>query len=461
LVDEGEWGRVLSVYAPIFNSAGDAVGIIGCDFDAEALFSIINNSVIEHIVLASVVLAAGIIILLLFLRLIFNPLSKVSRILKEIAQGEGDLTRKIEVKMTKTGDVDEIGELSGYFNETLNKIKGLIVSIKNEAASLSETGSNLSASMEQTATAVNQITATILSIKSRVENQAAGVTETNETMRAIDSNIKALNGHVSNQAESVARSSAAIEQMIANINQVTSTLVKNAANVTGLSDAAQNGRQGLQAVTADISQIAEESAGLLEINAVMATIASQTNLLSMNAAIEAAHAGQLGQGFAVVADEIRKLAENSSAQSKTISSVLKRMHSGIEKIMQAATGVLERFEAINTAVTTVSTQEENIRAAMEEQNTGSRQILESIGQLNDITGLVKNAAAEMLTGAQQIITEGVNLESVTEEISGGISEMNIGAGEINSAVKDVNESSRRNKDSIDNLVFAVSRFKVE
>jgi len=259
----------------------------------------------------------------------------------------------------------------------------------------------------------------------------------------------------------VAQSSSAIEEMLANIQSVTQTLVKNVKNVKELTDSAEVGRSGLQDVAADIQEISRESEGLLEINSVMENIASQTNLLSMNAAIEAAHAGEAGKGFAVVADEIRKLAENSSEQSKTISTVLKKIKESIDKIIHSTENVLSKFEAIDSGVRIVAEQEESIRNAMEEQGEGSKQVLEAIGQVNEITQQVKDGSGEMLEGSKEIIHEGKNLEMVTQEITGGMNEMSIGADQINIAVNEVNGISVKNKESIDALVAEVSRFKVE
>jgi methyl-accepting chemotaxis protein len=179
----------------------------------------------------------------------------------------------------------------------------------------------------------------------------------------------------------------------------------------------------------------------------------------MNAAIEAAHAGEAGNGFAVVAEEIRKLAESSRKQSKTIVTVVKKIKSSIDKISRSSGNVLEKFEVLEGGIRTVSDQDESIRGAMEEQGAGSKQILEAIGQLNEITRQVKSGSIEMLEGSKEIISEGRNLEKATGEITGGISEMATSAGQISVVVNEANSISGENKEIIDNLVVAVLRFK--
>jgi methyl-accepting chemotaxis protein len=248
--------------------------------------------------------------------------------------------------------------------------------------------------------------------------------------------------------------------MLANIQSVTQTLFKNADNVKELLESAEVGRSGLQGVASDIQEIARESEGLLEINSVMQSIASQTNLLSMNAAIEAAHAGASGKGFAVVADEIRKLAENSGKQSKTISTVLKKIKSSIDKITVSTDNVLNKFEAIDSGIKVVAQQEENIRNAMEEQSEGSKQILHSIGSLNETTGNVRSGSQEMLEGSKEVIRESQNLERATQEITGGMNEMASGAEQMNIAINRVNELCVSNREQIDLLTKEVSRFKI-
>jgi methyl-accepting chemotaxis protein len=456
LVYQEGWGWLVSIYAPIRNSAGTIVGIAACDYDGQHLHDAIIANEKRQMIIGVISVLLGLMLLLYLLRQIFSPLSKINAILKEISMGEGDLTKRINIRSD-----DEIGKLANYFNMTLDKIRNLIVVIKGEAANLHNVGGDLASHMQQTAEAVHRIAANIEAVKRKVTNQSASVSQTGATMEQVTANIDKLGKNVEAQTASVSRSSSAIEEMLANIESVTQTLGRNAQSVQELIKVSDAGRGSLQKVTQDIQEIARESEGLLEINSVMENIASQTNLLSMNAAIEAAHAGETGKGFAVVAGEIRKLAESSAQQSKTISDVLKKIKNAIDIITVSTNTALEKFQAVDERVHAVSDQESVIHNAMEEQGHGSKRILEEVGRLNELTQMVKHGSAEMLKGSKEVIIESRNLEKVMVEISDNMNEMTSGAGQINIAVNQVETISKTNKDCIDTLFAEVSKFKVE
>jgi len=443
----------LAYYFPLRGAGGNPIGMFFLGLCQDASTAEVNSARRNTILLAILtVIVVGIVLSILTSR-ILRPIHLLTGTLKDTAQG--DLTKRLPEQGR-----DEISMASRSFNQTMEALGKMIGMVKQQAGALSEIGNNLASNMTETASSMNKIAANIQNTKGRVMNQSASVTQTNATMGQVTNNINKLNDNVENQTDAVSQAASSLEQVIANIQSVTATLGKNAANVKNLLESSETGRNSLQEVVSDIQEIARESEGLLEINAVMENIAGMTNLLSMNAAIEAARAGEAGKGFAVVAGEIRKLAENSSNQSNTIATVLKKIKDSVDKITRSTNNVLSKFEAIDMGVKTVAEQEEHIRHAMEEQSHGSKQVLTASVRVGDITQQVKGGALEMQEGSKEVIQESRNLEKVTQEITNGMNEMAVGAEQVNKAVNAVNDLTGRTRENITSLVQAVSQFKV-
>jgi len=451
LTKQGDWGWLISFYCPIKNSTGNIAGIIACDYDGESLHNTIVANERRQVIIGGISLSLGIMLSLFFMQMIFSPFNKINVILK--ALGEGDLTKKIDAVKD-----NEVGELLGYFNITVGKIRELIGTIKYRINGLNHTSFELSANMEKTSTAVEQITSNLDSMRELMVKQETGAQEAGKAVGNIKNNIDSLKEIIEEQTESVNMSSSAIEEMTANIHSVTQTLIENGKNVNVLTEASENGKTGLQLVAQEIKEIAHDSEGLLKINSVMKNIASQTNILSMNAAIEAAHAGATGRGFAVVADEIRKLAESSSEQSKTTAAMLKKIKTSIDNITKSSDEVLERFNAIDTSVKTVSIHEQNIRNAMEEQEVGGKQILESISRLRDITSSVKKGSDNMAESGETLIHDTDGFIKTSKETVEGMNEILKGINQINVTVSQVNEMSLENNKNFESLKHETEKF---
>jgi len=443
----------VAYYFPLLGAGGNPVGMFFIGISQEQSIATTLASLRNTILIGGVSLVFIAFVMFFFILRMVKPIAFLTQTLDHAANG--DLTKRLPEHGR-----DEIAKASRSFNKTMEELRKMIIAIKGQTGTLSDIGNDLASNMTETAAAMNEIAANIRSIKGKVINQSASVTQTNSTMEQVSSNINKLSEHVESQSTAVSEASSSIEQMLASIQSVTATLAKNAANVKQLQESAETGKSSLYEVASNIQEIAKESEGLMEINAVMENIASQTNLLSMNAAIEAAHAGDTGKGFSVVADEIRKLAESSGEQSKTIGDVLKKMKESIEKITRSTERVLSRFEVIDQGVKTVAEQEENIRNAMDEQNHGSKQILKSSGQVSNVTQQVKAGSVEMLEGSKEVIVESRNLEKLTYEITDGMNEMAVGAEQVNRAVNTVNDLTGKTKDNISFLVQSVSMFKV-
>lgn len=355
---------------------------------------------------------------------------------------------------------DEFGLLTNDLNTFYEITSSLIKSIKDSVNVSKMAADNVSTNMSETSSAIEEIMANIRSVKESVNDQAADVRECSETLSNMVISTNELSDSVNEQAGGVSNSSAAIEQMVANIRSVADILEKNAKTADELGSESEIGRNKINESVSLAGTILQQSAGLMEASSIIQTIASQTNLLAMNAAIEAAHAGDAGSGFAVVADEIRKLAEQSNNQGKTITSQLGELQNLIKRVTDNTKAVQTQFEVIFNLTGKVRQQDAVIKSAMEEQSAGSSQILQSLQEIKNATDTVKTNTNILIEGGHQMGEKMRLLSAATNEITNSMNEMAAGSNQITKSAELCLTSSNESNDSLNTLQQEVDLFKV-
>jgi len=426
-------------------------------------FSVANSQVngtsmtISYILIISCI--ANIAILLLISGFLIykelRPLQKVEAAVTQIASGNADLTKRIEVQSN-----NEIGAVVDGFNKFTDKMQSIVKELKKSKETLGLAGEKLHSSTDDTANSISMILNNIEGMNSRITNQSAGVEETASAVNQIASNIASLERMIEKQAQGVSEASASVEEMIGNIESVNSSVEKMAESFANLEQSAAFGEAKQRGVNERIQTIESESQALREANAAIASIASQTNLLAMNAAIEAAHAGEAGKGFSVVADEIRKLSETSTSQSKRIGEELKKIGKSIDTVVSASQESSKAFQDVANGIKETDQLVKQIKAAMTEQQAGSKQINEALHEMNDSTNEVRSASSEMSEGNKAILEEVKELQNATLSMKDSMEKMRQGAGQITDSGSALTEVSNKMKESINDIALQIDQFQI-
>ncbi|MCR4735558.1 MAG: HAMP domain-containing protein [Treponema sp.] len=443
--------KTIIEYTPVEGTSWSVIAAVPYNFYFGHLYTLINFSVISLIV--SIVLSS--VIVTIVVSALIKPLNIVSGSINEIASGNADLTKRIDIKSK-----DEIGLVVNGFNNFSSKLQSILSNIKDSQNNLENVGKAMDESTQDTSASITEIIANIESVHKQIVTQTSSVQQTAGAVNQIASNIESLENLIENQARGVSSASAAVEEMMGNIESVNHSVDKMAQSFDRLMVNTQNGSSKQEDVSNKVEQIVAQSEMLQEANQVISNIAEQTNLLAMNAAIEAAHAGEAGKGFSVVADEIRKLSETSTAQSKTIGNQLNSIKESIAQVVLASEESNKAFISVSDEIKDTDELVRLIKAAMEEQTVGSQQINKALHEMNDSTSEVRTAGHEMAEGNKQILDEVKNLQDSTLVMKESMEEMSVGAERINSTGSSLNEITEKLRTSIKQIGDEIDLFKV-
>ncbi len=394
------------------------------------------------------------VILFLIIRALRKRMESFSSITKEIA--DGDLTRTID---SSTRDV--LGKLADNFNRVIDSLKTILIEVGQAASKSSKTGKHLSAQIEETLSATTEISANIGSIRNQINTLNDEIASSSTAVEEILANVTNLSNQIDNHAAAVNQTSTAIEEMTASINSVSRIAGDKKAATDSLVEITNLGEQKVETTNEIIKDVSNSVDAMQEMIAVINNITSQTDLLAMNAAIEAAHAGEFGKGFAVVADEIRKLAESTADNAKQISGTLTELIDKINKALEYSSASGKAFVNINEEVKEVVNAFSEITAGTDELATASNEMLTTVISLRQISEEIRQGSGEMKLGAENINKSILSIKDISEETLGGINEIASGAEDINVAVDKISRVSIQNTSDISKMKEGVNNFRLE
>ena len=439
LEHQEEWGYTISSYGGIKNSRGQVVGFIGCDFNVDDILSMLKKRIINIAIVSVIILTLGILLIVLFTSDIFGTMKSISGAMENIASGKADLTFRIPEK-----GKNELTNLATNCNAVIASLNNLITELQGETGILNETGNELSNKMENHVGVLDATATQISEISDHITEQTTKVESITNGMQSVETEIENLETKLSMQSQAIQQSSSVIEEITANIRSVDENVKEILEEYKKLVAEADEGQQQQKSVSNQIGNIEQQSDSLMNANTAIASIAKQTNLLAMNAAIEASHAGEAGKGFAVVAAEIRTLAETSAKQSDSISRLLQDIRESIAGIVESSKKSAANFASVSEKIMRLEQLITEVQGGMNEERIGAENILNAMLTLEGTTKDINQASAHM-KGESTTVFEGIRLlRELAEKTHSKSSEVTLQMTEMKETASAAANASDRN-----------------
>ncbi|HUX12205.1 MAG TPA: methyl-accepting chemotaxis protein, partial [Spirochaetia bacterium] len=429
------------------------LGNLASRIEAENRSAVMRNLAVA-VGVSLLVIIGSIVFMLRFGRNLGRRVGGIESVMRRVAQK--DLTVR-----TRDHAKDEIGTLSAYINSTLDAMWTFFGTVRSATVKVDELKDTISAGSTESAAALNQITKNIESIKEQFLRLDKNVATTTDAVTRIAAEISELTRDITRQSTSMNETSTSVEQMNASVENVARLSIDRKHRSDELTDVIRLGGQRIGATNDLIKSITREIDDILEIIEIINSVSDQTNLLSMNAAIESAHAGEAGKGFAVVAEEIRKLAESTSENASRIDRSLKSITGKIKEALDSSEESYRSYENVNRDVRDFAGAMTEISSNMDELSTGSREILRATGEIAGITTSIERRSVEMDSRARDIQSAMQEVREISAGAVGGMDEIDHGVKEILHSLVDMSEKTGESRERMDELTSILSGFTLD
>jgi len=444
----------LQVYTKTFtlnNKVWKVIATVEKDEVQEISRRLQRESLIGGIAIAFILM----ILELFIIRTIIVKFSAIKKNIDDLNTGDKDLTKRLTIYHN-----NEISQVKKSVNTFVNTVHETVREIGNANDDLKDTFENVKKQLDETRTQMNNITNEIQAATTTLEAEDKSVTGTSDLVAQISSNITTLNQMIDSQVDSITQASAGIEQMIGNIQSISGSVDKMAGEFTELNAATAEGIEKNRIVNELLNSVLAQSKTLQDTNMVIASISSQTNLLSMNAMIESAHAGEAGKGFAVVAEEIRKLADTSATQSKSIGENLKLIAQNIQKVVESADLSKASFEVVSDKTNNTSELVYSIKKATEEQSEGSKHLLETLSKMNNISVSVQRSSKKIGDRALSVLDAIAGLKESSKNMAQNFNKIVSTTEVTQETTKNLNKLTEDMTEAVNNISERIDEFKV-
>ncbi len=385
---------------------------------------------------------------------IFKPIKQLTDKFYNISHGEGDLTVQVIYK-----NKDELGELAGNFNSFIEKLRQIMISIKDNSVSIEDKQRNVTNTTQETASASIEIQSNVNSINNQIEDLNGQLQSISTAMDEINATVNSLFENTEIQTRAVDDATSSIEEMVAQLESVARIVNEKKKEAEKLTIIINDSGQQISDASQANEEVVELAGKVSEMSVVISGIASQTNLLSMNAAIEAAHAGDAGKGFAVVADEIRKLAEVAQDSSAEIQETINNILHKVDIAYKISKESEDTFSKLRDGTQSTIIALEEINVSTQELSQGGALIIKANEELSQVSMHVKDSAMEMGNTVNSV-TEATRIAAdISANVKEGMAEIAHGTSDITESVNNINDFSENVLTTSTQLKSETDKFK--